>query len=40
MAEVSRMVDGLKRRKTHEEVIDYIENNSDKIKYPTVRRQK
>ena len=34
MAKVSRMTDGLKRRQTYEEVIDYIENDKDKIKYP------
>ena len=34
MAKVSRMADGLKRRQTYEEVIDYIENYKDKIKYP------
>ena len=28
------MTDGLKRRQTYEEVIDYIENDKDKIKYP------
>ena len=34
MAKVSRMTDGLRRRQTYEEVIDYIENDKDKIKYP------
>ena len=34
MAKVSRMTDGLKRRQTFEEVIDYIENNNYKIEYP------
>ena len=28
------MTEGLKRRQTYEEVIDYIENDKDKIKYP------
>ena len=28
------MTDGLKRRQTYEEAIDYIENDPDKIKYP------
>ena len=32
MAKVSRMTDGLKRRQRDEEVIDYIENDKDKIK--------
>ena len=40
MAKVSRMTDGLKRRQTYEEVIDYIENNNDKIKYPDRTAQK
>ena len=34
MAKVSRMTDGLKRRQTYEQVIDYIENENDKIRYP------
>lgn len=34
MAKVAMMTDGLKRRQTYEEVIDYIENDPDKIKYP------
>ena len=34
MAKVSRMTDGLKRRQTYEEVIGYIENDKDEIKYP------
>ena len=34
MAKVSRMTDGLKCRQTYEEVIDYIEDDKDKIKYP------
>ena len=34
MAPVASMTDGLKRRQTYEEVIDYIENDKDKIKYP------
>ena len=34
MAKVSRMTDGLKRRQTYEEVVDYIEDDKDKIKYP------
>ena len=28
------MADGFKRRQTYEEVIDYIENDKDKIEYP------
>lgn len=28
------MTDGLKRRQTYEEVIEYIENDIDKIRYP------
>ena len=34
MAKVSRMTDGLKRRQTYAEVIDYIEHDKDEIKYP------
>ena len=34
MAKVAMMTDGLKRRQTYEEVIDYIENDKDKIEYP------
>ena len=30
MAKVSRMIDGLKRRRTYEEVIAYIENDDEK----------
>ena len=28
------MIEGLRRKPTYEEVIDYIENDPDKIKYP------
>ena len=34
MAKVARMTDGWKRRQTYEEVIDYIEHDKGKIKYP------
>lgn len=34
MAKVAIMTDGLRRKPTYEEVIDYIENDPDKIKYP------
>ena len=34
MANVAMMTDGLKRRQTYEEVIDYIEHDKDKITYP------
>ena len=37
MAKVAMMTDlrdGLKRRQTYEEVIDYIEHDKDKITYP------
>jgi len=34
MAKVAKMTDGLKRRQTYEEVIDYIDNDQDKIRYP------
>ena len=34
MAKAAMMTEGLKRRQTYEEVIDYIENDKDKIKYP------
>ena len=34
MAKVARMTDGLERRQTYEEVIDYIENDKDKSRYP------
>ena len=34
MAKVARTIDGSKRRQTYEEVIDYIENDNDKIRYP------
>ena len=33
MAKASRITDGLRRRQTYEEVIDYLENDNDKIKY-------
>jgi hypothetical protein len=34
MAKAAMMTEGLKRRQTYEEVIDYIENDNDKIRYP------
>ena len=34
MTKVAMMTDGLKRKYTYEEVIDYIEHDKDKIKYP------
>ena len=34
MANVAMMTDGLRRKPTYEEVIDYIEHDPDKIKYP------
>ena len=34
MAKVAMMTDGLRRKPIYEEVIDYIENDPDKIKYP------
>ena len=34
MAKVAMMTNGLKRRQTYEEVIEYIKNDKDKIKYP------
>ena len=34
MEKVTRMADGLKHRQTYDEVIDYIENDKDKIQYP------
>ena len=34
MAKVAMMTSGLTRRQTYEEVLDYIENDPDKIKYP------
>ena len=34
MAKVAMMSSGLRRKPTYEEVIDYIENDPDKIKYP------
>ena len=34
MAKVAMMTDGSRRKPTYEEVIDYIENDPDKIKYP------
>ena len=36
MAKVAMMTDGLRRRPTYEELIDYIENDPDKIKYPNI----
>ena len=34
MAKVAMMTEGLRRKPTYEEVIDYIEHDPDKIKYP------
>ena len=34
MAKVAMMTNVLKRRQSYAEVIDYIENDKDKIKYP------
>ena len=34
MAKVAMMTDGLRRKPTYEEVIDYIEYDPNKIKYP------
>ena len=34
MAKVASMTDGLKRRQTYEEVIDYIEKDKEKTKCP------
>ena len=34
MANVARMTDVLQRRRTYEELIDYIETYHDKIRYP------
>ena len=34
MAKVSRMPDVLKRKQKDEEVIDYLEDEKDKIEYP------
>ena len=34
MATVASMTDGFKRRQTYEEVIYYIDNDTDKGKYP------
>ena len=34
MANVAMMADALRRRQTYEEVIDFNENDKDKIKYP------
>ena len=34
MAKVAIMVDGLIKRQTYEEIIDYIENDPDKSQYP------
>ena len=34
MAQVAMMESGLRRKQTYEEIIDYIENDPDKIQYP------
>ena len=34
MAKVAMMTSGLTRRQTYEEVLDYIENDPDKVIYP------
>lgn len=34
MAKVAMMTDGLRPKPTYEEIIDYIENDPDKVKYP------
>ena len=34
MAKVARMTDALKRRQTYEEVIDYIDNDKKRTRYP------
>ena len=34
MAKVAMLTDGLKRRQTYEEVVEYIETDPDKVKYP------
>ena len=34
MAKVAMMENGLRRKQTYEEIIDYIENDPDKIQYP------
>ena len=34
MAKVAMMTEGLRRKPTYEEVLDYIEYDPDKIKYP------
>jgi len=34
MAKVTMMESGLRRKQTYEEIIDYIQNDQDKIKYP------
>ena len=34
MAKVAMMESGLRRKQTYEEIIDYIQNDQDKIKYP------
>ena len=34
MATVAMMESGLRRKQTYEEIIDYIENDPDKIQYP------
>ena len=34
MAKVAMMESGLRRKQTYEEIIDYIENDPDKIQYP------
>ena len=38
MAKVAMMTSGLTRRQTYEEVSDHIENDPDKMKYPTEQR--
>ena len=35
MAKVAMMTSGLTRRQTYEEVLDYINNDPDKIQYPS-----
>ena len=39
MSKVARMTDGLKRRQTYEEVIEYIDNDK-KLDTQTVRQSK
>ena len=34
MAKVAMMESGLRRKQTYEEIIDYIENDPDKVQYP------